>query len=191
MAKLVSKTYGDALFAVALEENRMDEFFEAVKVVADVLSTNEEFGELMNHPKIIKEDKVKIVEETFGKNVPKEVVGVMTLLVTKGRQGEMLSVFDYFINLVKEEKRIGKADVTTAVPLSDKQKAEVEQKLLDTTKYETFEMNYVVDESLIGGIVIRIGDRVVDSSIKTKLYELTRKLRNVQIYNQKEGGSAL
>lgn len=181
MAKLVSKTYGDALFAVALEENRMDEFFEAVKVVADILRTNEDFGKLMNHPKIMKEDKVKIVEETFGGQIPKEIIGIMTLLVTKGHAAEMISVFDYFIDLVKEEKKIGKADVTTAVSLSDKQKAKVEQKLLDTTKYETFEMNYSVDESLIGGMVIRIGDRVVDSSIKTKLYDLTRELRNVQV----------
>ena len=181
MAKLVSKTYGDALFAVALEENRMDEFFEAVKVVAEVLRTNEDCGKLMNHPKIIKEDKVKIIEETFGGRIPKEIIGIMTLLVTKGRAEEMLSVFDYFIDLVKEEKKIGKADVTTAVLLSDKQKAKVEQKLLDTTKYETFEMNYLVDESLIGGMVIRIGDRVVDSSIKTKLYNLTRELRGVQV----------
>ena len=82
MAKLVSKTYGDALFAVALEENRMDEFFEAVKVVADILRTNDEFGKLMNHPKIIKEEKVKIVEEAFGKGVPKEIVGIMALLIT-------------------------------------------------------------------------------------------------------------
>ena len=181
MAKLVSKTYGDALFAVALEDNRMDEFFEAVKVVADLLRTNEEFGKLMNHPKITKEDKVKIVEETFGSRIPKEITGIMTLLVTKGRAEAILSVFDYFINLVKEEKKIGKADVTTAVSLNDKQKAKVEQKLLDTTKYETFEMNYSVDESLIGGMVIRIGDRVVDSSIKTKLYDLTRELRSVQV----------
>ena len=181
MAKLVSKTYGDALFAVALEENRMDEFFEAVKVVSDILRTNEDFGKLMNHPKIMKEDKVKIVEETFEGQIPKEIVGIMTLLVTKGRAAEMISVFDYFINLVKEEKKIGKADVTTAVSLSDAQRKKVEQKLLDTTEYETFEMNYSVDESLIGGMVIRIGDRVVDSSIKTKLYELTRELRNVQI----------
>lgn len=181
MAKLVSKTYGDALFAVALEENRMDEFFEAVKVVADALRTNEEFGKLMNHPKIIKEDKVKIVEETFAKDIPKEIVGIMALLVTKGRSEEMISVFDYFIHLVEEEKKIGKADVTTAVSLTDKQKAEVEQKLLDTTKYNTFKMNYSVDESLIGGMIIRIGDRVVDSSIKTKLYELTRDLRKAQI----------
>ena len=181
MAKLVSTTYGDALFAVALEENRMDEFFEAVKVVADILRTNEDFGKFMNHPKIMKEDKVKIVEETFGGNIPREIVGIMTLLVTKGHASEMISVFDYFINLVKEEKKIGKADVTTAVSLNDKQKAKVEQKLLDTTKYETFEMNYSVDESLIGGMVIRIGDRVVDSSIKTKLYDLTRELRSVQV----------
>ena len=181
MAKLVSKTYGDALFAVALEDNRMDEFFEAVKVVADLLRTNEEFGKLMNHPKITKEDKVKIVEDTFSGRIPKEIVGVMTILVTKGRAEEMLSVFDYFIDLVKEEKKIGIASVTTAVRLSDKQKAKVEQKLLDTTKYETFEMNYSVDASLIGGMVIRIGDRVVDSSIKTKLYELSRELRNVQV----------
>ena len=181
MAKLVSKTYGDALFAVALEDNRMDEFFEAVKVVADLLRTNEEFGKLMNHPKITKEDKVKIVEETFGDKIPKEITGIMTLLVTKGRAEAILSVFDYFINLVKEEKKIGSASVATAVALTDAQKAKVEQKLLDTTKYESFEMNYSVDESLIGGMVIRIGDRVVDSSIKTKLYELSRDLRKVQI----------
>ena len=181
MAKLVSKTYGDALFAVALEENRMDEFFEAVKVVADILRTNDEFGKLMNHPKIIKEEKVKIVEEAFGNNVPKEIVGIMALMITKGRAEEMLSVFDYFIDLVKEEKKIGRAYVATAVELSAEQKAKVEQKLLDTTKYETFEMNYSVDSSLIGGMVIRIGDRVVDSSIKTKLFELTRELRKVQI----------
>ena len=168
MAKLVSKTYGDALFAVALEENRMDEFFEAVKVVAEILRTNKDFGKLMNHPKIMKEDKVKIV-------------GIMTLLVTKGRAEDMLSVFDYFIDLVKEKKKIGKAHVTTAVLLSNEQKTKVEQKLLDTTKYETFEMDYAVDESLIGGMVIRIGDRVVDSSIKSKLYELTRELRDVQL----------
>ena len=181
MAKLVSKTYGDALFEVALEEKRVDEFFEAVKAVADILQTNQEFGKLMNHPKIIKEDKVKIVEEAFDERIPKEIVGIMTLLVTKGHAGQMLSVFEYFIDLVKEEKKIGKAYVTTAVELDDVQKTKVERRLLDTTRYESFEMNYFVDDSLIGGMVIRIGDRVVDSSVKTKLYDLTRELRNVQI----------
>lgn len=181
MAKLVSKTYGDALFVVASEENRMDEFFEAAVGLAEILRTNEDFGKLMSHPKIIQEDKVKIVEETFDGRIPKEMVGLMTLMVTKNRENEMLSVFDYFVELVKEEKKIGKADVTTAIPLSDKQKAQVEEKLLATTRYESFEVNYKVDKSLIGGMIVRIGDRVIDSSIQTKLNNLSRELRSIQV----------
>jgi len=181
MAKLVSKTYGDALFAVAIEENRVDEFLEAAIGLAEILCTNEDFSKLMNHPKIMKEDKVKIVDETFGTRVPKEFVSLMTLMVEKGRVDEIQSVFEHFIALVKEEKKIGQADVTTAVELRDAQKKQVEKKLLETTKYETFEMCYHVDESLIGGMVIRIGDRVVDSSIKTKLKNLSRELKNIQV----------
>ena len=169
------------MFAVAMEADRMDEFFEAAIALAEILVTNEDFSKLMNHPKIMKEDKVKIVEETFATRLPKEFIGLMTLMVEKGRANEMLSVFDYFVALVKEEKKIGKADVTTAITLNDEQKQRVEKKLLETTRYESFEMCYHVDESLIGGMVIRIGDRVVDSSIKTKLYELSRELRNITV----------
>lgn len=181
MAKLISKTYGDALFAVALEENRMDEFFEAAVGLTEILCTNEDFGKLMSHPKIMQEDKVKIIEETFDGRIPKEMLGLMTLMVTKSREEDFLAVFEYFVELVKEEKKIGKADVTTAIPLSDAQKAQVEEKLLATTKYESFEMNYKVDASLIGGIIVRIGDRVIDSSIQTKLNNLSRDLRGIQV----------
>ena len=181
MAKLVSKTYGDALFAVALEENRMDEFFKAAVGLTEVLRTNEDFGKLMSHPKIMQEDKVKIIEETFAGRIPKEMVGLMTLMVTKSREEDFLAVFDYFVELVKEEKKIGRADVKTAIPLNDAQKAQIEEKLLATTKYETFEMNYKVDKSLIGGMIVRIGDRVVDSSIQTKLNNLSRNLRSIQV----------
>ena len=71
--------------------------------------------------------------------------------------------------------------MTTAVELTDGQKDEIVRRLLETTRYESFEMNYAVDASLIGGMVIRIGDRVVDSSIKTKLYELSKSLRKIQV----------
>ena len=181
MAKLISKTYGDALFETAQEEDRMDEFFEEAKAVADVLRTSGEFAQLMNHPKIVKDEKIKIVQETFGSRISEELIRLMTLMVSKGRQSEMLSVLEYFISLVKEDKKIGRADVFTAVALNESQKAHVVKRLLETTKYETFEMEYHVDESLIGGMVIRIGERVIDSSIKTKLYHLTRELRNIQV----------
>ena len=181
MAKLVSKTYGDALFAVALEEARMDEFFEAAKGLLEVFRANEDFEKLMIHPKIIKEDKVKIIKEAFEGQIPDEMLDLMTLMVTKNREKDMQKVFDYFVELVREEKKIGKADVTTAVPLSADQKVQVEGKLLETTEYESFEVNYRVDKSLIGGMIVRIKDRVIDSSIQTKLNNLSRNLRDIQV----------
>lgn len=181
MAKLVSKTYGDALFEVAKSENRLDEFYEQTQVLLEVLRTNEELTKLMDQPKIIKEDKIKIIEETFGGKVAKEIVGVMTLLINKGHYTQMESVFEYFIDIVKEEKRIGVAYVTTPLEVNKETQSEIEKKLLETTSYKTFEMHWSVDASLIGGMIIRIGDRVVDSSIKTRLFELSRDLKNIQI----------
>ncbi len=77
-------------------------------------------------------------------------------------------ILEYFRKRVLEYKKIGIAYVSTAKPLTDEQKKAVAGKLLETTGYVDFQMHYSVDESLIGGMVIRIGDRVVDSSIKHK-----------------------
>jgi F-type H+-transporting ATPase subunit delta len=71
--------------------------------------------------------------------------------------------------------------VTSAAALSDAQKQAVEKRLLETTDYVRFEMHYETDAELIGGMVIRIGDRVVDSSIKNKLNSLTRELNRITL----------
>ena len=109
------------------------------------------------------------------------MTGFLVLVVDKGRQRELTDIFEYFTDRVREHKNIGVAHVSTPVEMSDAQKEQVLKKLLATTKYTDFEMHYKVDESLIGGMVIRIGDRVVDSSIKTKLEDIARSLKNVQL----------
>jgi len=73
------------------------------------------------------------------------------------------------------------AHVASAVELNEGQKVRLVEKLLNTTQYVDFEMDYQVDPSIIGGMVIRIGDRVVDSSIKTQIYELRRSLLKLQL----------
>ena len=181
MAKLVEATYGDALFELALEENRLDELSEEVKAVSSAMQENEDLTKLMNHPKIDKEEKMKIIEDIFTDRVSRDLVGLMRMLVEKDHYNNMQSVFTYFVNRVKEHNNIGTAYVTTAVELSDDQKAAVEKRLLETTKYVKFEMHFNVDAAIIGGMVIRIGVRVVDSSVKTKIYDLTRELLQIQL----------
>lgn len=181
MAKLVSRTYGDALFELAVEEQKLDAVSEEVKAVQAALQENEDLTRLMNHPKIVKEDKIKLIEDIFAGKVSGELVGLMRMIVEKGHYNEMPTVFSYFIERVKEYRNIGTAYVTSAMELTDAQKAAVEKRLLETTKYVRFEMHYNVDAGLIGGMVIRIGDRVVDSSIKSRLYSLTRELSKIQL----------
>ena len=181
MAKLVSKTYGDALFELALENNQLDSLLEEVKAVSLAIAENEDLTKLMNHPKIVKEEKIKVIDDIFTGQVSRELVGLMRMIVEKDHYDEMNSVFEYFVGRVKEYKNIGTAYVTSAVELTDAQKKAVESKLLATTKYVEFEMHFDVDATLIGGMQIRIGDRVVDSSIKNKLNDLTRELSRITI----------
>ena len=94
MAKLVSKTYGDALFELALEENKIDSLQEEVIVVLDVLAENQDLGKLMNHPKIAKEEKVALVENIFKGRVSMELSGLMHMLTEKGRFTEIDDVLN-------------------------------------------------------------------------------------------------
>lgn len=181
MAKLVSKTYGDALFEAALEDNKLDSMSEEVRAVSAVIAANEDLSKLMDHPQIVKEEKVRIIEEIFRGRVSAELVGLMRMIIEKNHYKELTKVFDYFLDRVKEYKNIGTAYVTSASDLSQEQKDAVLKRLLDTTKYVEFEMHFDVDAALIGGMKIRIGDRVVDSSIKNKLEKLTRDLTKIQL----------
>ena len=135
----------------------------------------------MNHPKIIKEEKIQLAQQVFADRISKEIMGFLTIIISKDRYRNIDEILDYFLAEVKKYKGIGVATVTTAVPLKEEQRKSVEKKLLETTEYKSMEMHYETDASLIGGMIIRIGDRVVDSSIRTKLTELERTLLKVQV----------
>lgn len=181
MAKLISATYGDALFEIAVEENKMDVLYEEAQAVIDSLRDNAELMKFLNYPRVDTATKKKTMEEIYGPFLSKDMVGFLGIIVEKGRHNSIESILEYFRDRVKEAKGIGVAHVTSAAPLTDTRKKDIEERLLATTDYKSFEMNYHLDESLIGGLVIRIGDRVLDSSIKTKLFELKRNLMGLQI----------
>ena len=181
MAKLVSTTYADALFETGIEENTLDDLYDEALSVRQILKDNPDFSRLMNHPKILKEEKEQIMESVFKGRLSDEFTGFLRLIVANKRYADIDSILDYFVLKVKEHKKIGIAYVTTPLELTESQKEAVKKKILDTTDYVSMEMNYAIDESLIGGMVIRIGDRVVDSSIRTKLEGLKKELNDIQL----------
>ena len=181
MAKLASSTYSEALFETGTESGTLDTLYEEADTLKQILKENPDFSRLMNHPKILREEKEEIIESVFKGRLSDEFTGFLRIIVANRRYNEIDSIIEQFILKVKEYKKIGVAYVTTPLELSDEQKDAVKSRLLETTDYSSMEINYAIDESLIGGMVIRIGDRVVDSSIKNKLDSLTRELISIQL----------
>ena len=181
MAKLVSKTYGEALFTIAVEEGKELEFLKEIESIREILADNPEFDNMMLHPAIAKQEKLQIIGQVFDGRISKEVTGFLKVIVQKERYGNLREIFTYFTDKIKEVQKIGIAYVTTAVELNDEQKRQVQERLLATTDYRSMEMHYQVDTQIIGGMIIRIGNRVVDSSIRTRLDDLTRQLLQIQL----------
>ena len=176
MAKLVSTAYGDALFELALEEGNLRERRKETEILRDVLIDNQEILEILNHPVIDKNSKIKLIENVFGTRCSDCIIRFLILVIEKGRQDEIIRILDYFIKKVKETEGIGTGRVTSAVALTDEAKAKIEEILLKLTDYKSMEIIYVVDETLIGGLVIHLDDKMIDSSIRTKLDVMKNRL---------------
>ncbi len=181
MAKLVSKTYGEALFELAVEEGKEDEFLAEVVALKEILDENPDFNKLMNHPKILKDEKLAVLNEVFSGRISEELKGFLHLVVSKDRYSEIDAILTYFVDEVKRLKGIGVAYVSTAITLNEAKKEEIKQRLLATTTYKEMEMHFSVDEDLIGGMIIRIGDRIVDSSIRSSLFEMRKQLLKINV----------
>ena len=184
MAKLVSKVYGDALFEAAMDRDKGDALYEEVCALVPILNDNPDLLAMLGNPQIVKDEKVAIMNQVFSGRVQEELMGFLNIIVGKDRQNDLIPVFEYFIQRVKEYKKIGTVFVSSAMELKAEQRTRLEEKLLATTSYATLEMNYQTDPSLIGGMVIRIGDHVVDGSIRTRLYGLKKELSSLQIQSQ-------
>ena len=176
MAKLVSKTYGEALFELALEDNTLDSLTKEVEVFTQVLKENKELASFIGHPKVSTEDKIQMLENVCKGRFSDSFVGFLVLVIQKRRFDQMVSILDYYLGRVREYKKIGVVEVISAYALSSKQQKNIEERLLQTTKYEKLEMHYTVDNSIIGGLIIRIKDRVVDNSIKSQIKAMTKVL---------------
>lgn len=181
MAKLAEKTYGDALFELAEESGQIELLFDEAKSLKSIFGDNAELAQLLNHPKISKEEKQKVVENIFKGHISDDMMGFVLLMIRKDRQKQLVKTLEYFTARVKEYKKIGAATVKTASEMSPEQRKAIEAKLISTTEYESFEMEYIVDKNLIGGMIIRIGDKVIDSSIKSQIEKMSRELYKIRL----------
>ncbi len=201
MARLVSKIYGEALFDFAKETNQVEKMYEEALDIIDVFNTSGEVKNFLANPKVSTDKKAEFVRELFvnsfwskpesqafrffkanakkGEN-PK-IIDFLTIVIRKGRQKDIVPILKHFMHLTLNDKNIGEAYVVSASELSDDKKKKLEEKLVSVTKYETFIVDYRVDASLIGGLKIKIDDKVLDKTYKTKIFDMSKSLRGLKL----------
>lgn len=175
MVELIAKRYGTAIYQLAVENNQVETVSKEIAYMKQVLSTETEFVNVLNHPKVGVNEKISVVESIFKGKISDDVLGLVVLTIKKGRQNHLIDIIDYCEKAIDEHNNILTAMVTSSDELSKKQQGAMKMRLESLTG-KSVSISYEVDASLIGGVVIRIGDRILDNSIKGKISNMSKTL---------------
>jgi F-type H+-transporting ATPase subunit delta len=166
--------YARAAFEIALEQNKPDEWRQDLEKVTNVVADPEVFA-FLESPKTALPKKADLLKGQL-KDVEPMVLNLLYVLVEKGDAGIMGGVAAEYSRLLDSHRGIEQAEVTMAAPLS---RAELDtlQKQLGKIIGKEIVMNARVDPSLIGGMIARVGDKIIDGSAKGRLAVLRREIR--------------
>src|SRR5699024_5866634 len=125
---VVAKRYADALFQLALEQDKADKLVEQLNVVKDVFQADAKIGQFLNHPRIELNKKMQIIDEAF-KASDKDLVNTLKILVERHRISSVVQIVDHFIHLYNEKNGIALAVVQSVRELSNDEKVQLETSL--------------------------------------------------------------
>jgi F-type H+-transporting ATPase subunit delta len=168
-----ARRYSQAVFEIALETKELDRWQSDLKKVVSVVG-DAAFMALLESPRFHFEDKARLLSERL-RGINPMALNLVLLLVTRGRLSIIGDIADGYQRLLDSYRGIESAEVTTAVPLDDKDRVKLAEHL-GAMVGKKVRLKCEVDPSLIGGIVARIGDKLLDGSTRSKLMALKREL---------------
>ena len=171
---LSARRYAQALFLIAEENGDQDQWLADLEGLASS-SRNPDFIAFIDSPKIENVKKIEVLKEAFSKSISDLALNLVSLLATRNYVASLSSIADAFQELVDSEKGVERAEIVSAVKLTDGQEKGVVDKLTQMVGKELSVTTYV-DESILGGYLARVGDRLLDGSVKTQLEDMRREL---------------
>ncbi len=171
----LARKYARAIFELAQEENRLVEYGDELAAVRQGLDSVPVASAFLTNPQVETQAKKDLIKKLFEGEVSDDVYHFLLLLVDKRRIGLIDAIDDLFRSLSYEARGIVVADVTTAAPATAAQQEKITQKLTQVTG-KTVKLRLHEDKSLIGGVVVKIGDKRVDGSVAGRLATLRKEL---------------
>lgn len=174
-SKKAAKRYATALLELAKERNEVESILEDIEFIHNTIQGSHELVTFLKSPIIKFDDKTAVLDDLFFDDIQEVTRLFIKLLARKDRIKLLDQVTEAFIEKYKEYAGIITVDVFVAQELSDSQRKALLKELEDKTQKKV-DMNVTQDESLKGGMAVRIQDTVIDGTIKHKLEELEESL---------------
>lgn len=177
MAGSAAKRYARAIFDLAKEEAQIEEWSRRLAAVREVLANSEARSVLAN-PSIPVQRRQEVAGLLLEDHAGREGVNLAKLLVAANRQDDVEAIAEEYGRLVDEDAGRIRATAITAVPLSRPDADKLEKDLSAKLGHEV-RLDTRVDPAIIGGLVLRVGDRVIDASVSARLQQLRSRLAGV------------
>ncbi|KKK37948.1 ATP synthase F0F1 subunit delta [Mesobacillus campisalis] len=171
----IAKRYALALFQVASEHQLLNNVEEDLRVVKTVAENNPGLRSVLASPKLSQDRKKELLKQSFG-SVHPFVQNTLMVLVDRHRTSLIAEVADQFIELSNEGKGIAEAKVYSAQPLTAEQAEALSLAFAPKVGKKRLQIENITDSNLLGGVKLRIGNRIFDGSLRGKLDRLERRL---------------
>ncbi len=169
--------YAKAALSLANQQNKASKINQDMNLIDNTIAENKDLQSFLNNPVFKADEKLKALDAIFSSKIDTVTSGIIKLLVKNKRLVLLPFVAKQFQILFKKSQNVASAKVITAVPLTDDLKEKVLQKIKSETNNEVTIEN-IVDESILGGFILQIGDKQIDASISGKLSNLRRNFEN-------------
>lgn len=170
----VATRYAKSLIDLAGEQNALEAVKQDIELFVETCRQNPELQAVLKNPIMSLDKKASILDGIFGGKLHEMILSFFKIVVRKGRSEILYPTAKEFVNQYNIQKNVVKATVTSAAPLSEQNLKHIEQVVKDSTKGEVI-LSAIVDPNLIGGFILKVGDRQFDTSISSKLSKLRKE----------------
>lgn len=176
MVEKVGRRYAEAIYEIAQEENKVEAIGELLEEFSELYDNNNEFREFFGHPLVEKKDKLTMIERIIDgeENSNNEIEkNIILYIADRGRLSNINEILEEYKSIYYKENNIIDVKAIFATELSEEQKNSLIAKLENSTKKKV-NLELKIDASLIGGGIVKIGDRVIDGSVKSQLENMAK-----------------
>ena len=185
----VAKNYAETLFELARRNDSLQEYGDAIEVVARLLDEDEKFRLFMETPRIDDDAKKKVVVTTFRDVLPKHIVNFLLVTIDKRRQRLLRGISGQYHEMLDAHLGREHVQVTVARPVDDATRQVITEKLSQLLNKQAIP-HIRVDSGIVGGLVVRTGNTIYDGSVRRQLEGMRRRLLQATLPPAPAGGVA-